>query len=93
MKKTYENYIKIAGKWMRRSPAELDRLCEQQRWEGLLHHDRFHYRKQSVTATYWYLRHQGESHETAYEKAQMTQLLGLKPCTINLDARTVGVPT
>jgi hypothetical protein len=28
-KRLYSNYIKITGKWMRRSSAELDRLCEQ----------------------------------------------------------------
>jgi hypothetical protein len=72
--------------------TRLDRLCEQQRWETLLHHNRFHYRKQSVTTTYWYWRNKGESREIAYKKALGTQLVGLKPCAINLDTRTVLVP-
>jgi len=77
---------------MRRSPADLDRLCEQQRWWSLLHHDKFHYRKQSVTDTYWHWRKCGDTHEVAYEKAAYTQLIGLKPCVINLDARTTAIP-
>jgi transcriptional regulator with XRE-family HTH domain len=91
-KRLYANYIKIAGKWMRRSSAELDRLCEQQRLESLWHHDRFHYRRSAITSSYRYWLQQGKSREEAYEKAQLTQLTGLNPCIINLDARTTLTP-
>lgn len=84
----YQNYFNNAGKWMRRSSSELDLLCEEQRVEHLFQHDRFHYRQKAIASSYWYWRQQGDSRLTAYEKAQLTQLVGMKRCTINLDART-----
>lgn len=79
---------------MRRSSAELGRLCEQQRLDSLWHHDRFYYRRQAITSSYWYWRQRGDSRHAAYEKAQATQLIGLNPCNINLDTRTflIGLP-
>jgi transcriptional regulator with XRE-family HTH domain len=91
-KRLFSNYTKLAGKWMRRSSAELDRLCEQQRLESLWHHDRFHYRRSAITSNYRYWLQQGKSRKEAYEKAQLTQLNGLNPCIINLDARTTLTP-
>jgi hypothetical protein len=87
-----ENYTKLEGKWARRSFAELDQLCEQQRSQSLLHHERFHYRKKAVVPTYWYWRKQGRDWREAYHVANLTQLEGLKPCVVNLDGKRNIIP-
>ncbi len=87
-------YVYLAG-WRRIGSTELERLCEFQRIERLLEDDEFHYRKQSVFATFWYYRKKGESTEDAYKLACRTQLTGLVDedgnvsCDyINVDSRT-----
>jgi len=89
----FRNYMKrLNGNWIRRPGSELNRLCEEQRINKISHGKGFHYRRSSMTDTYYYWQDAGNSRKEAYEKAQITQLLGLKPCAINLDARTTIFP-
>ncbi|HEY9295389.1 MAG TPA: hypothetical protein VIQ31_03255 [Phormidium sp.] len=88
-----QNYIKIAGKWHRRDPAQLDRLCEWQRVERLWQADpNFHYRKQAVASSFWWYLKNGKTRDEAYYIASHTQFIGLNSVALlNIDSRTTWV--
>ncbi|MCD8487923.1 MAG: hypothetical protein LRZ84_14600 [Desertifilum sp.] len=89
------NYTKLySGDWVRISSKTLDRLSEVQKMPPYRQGCR--YRKYSMVPTYRYYRGQYESHQKAYYKACLTQLMGRKPEAlqaglVNVDARTSWV--